>query len=219
MPEFVCKSCGASFPVPQRSLDKYPNWKPARCRKCGPAKGTARFGSQRKRGGGRGRMGAPAENLTLAQVLERYTEGPNYGIFTDGGCSPNPGPGGWGMVRVAEGVVIDQRHGHEDDTTNNRMELQALIEAYASLPEKAAVIVHTDSKLCVDTINTWAPKWERNGWRRKGGEIQNLERVQQLLELKRAHPACKLQWIAAHSGNRWNEYADSLSRAWQREQL
>ena len=99
------------------------------------------------------------------------------------------------------------------------MELTALIEAYRLLPADAAVTVHTDSRLCVDTITKWAPNWERNGWKKKGGEIKNLELVQELLRLYRAHPDCTLQWIAAHAGNRWNEYADSLSTAWMRDEL
>lgn len=220
MPDFVCKSCGSTFSIPQRSIDNYPGWKPARCRKCGPAKGSfSRRGGGGRRGGGRGKLGAAEENLTLDQVLAKYTDGPTSGIFTDGGCSPNPGPGGWGLVHVENGEIVRQDHGHEDSTTNNQMELQALIEAYRGLGEDAQVTVHTDSKLCVDTITKWAAGWERRGWRRKGGEIKNLERVQELYRLAQARPACRLQWIAAHSGNRWNEYADSLASAWRRSEL
>ena len=79
--------------------------------------------------------------------------------------------------------------------------------------------MHTDSRLCVDTITKWAPGWERKGWKRKGGEIKNLEQVKELLALHRAHPNCSLEWIAAHSGCRWNEYADSLATAWMRDAL
>jgi len=79
--------------------------------------------------------------------------------------------------------------------------------------------VRTDSRLCVDTITKWAPNWERRGWKKKSGEIKNLERIKQLLALYRAHPNCSLAWIEAHTGHRWNEYADSLAGAWMREDL
>jgi ribonuclease HI len=115
--------------------------------------------------------------------------------------------------------VLAQRHGHEAHTTNNRMELRALIEAFRLLPEDAAAVVRTDSRLCVQTILEWAPKWERAGWKKRSGPIRNLELVVELLQLWRAHPDCRLEWIAAHAGQRWNEYADSLATAWMREVL
>lgn len=219
MTSFSCQVCDASFEVPQAALDKYPGWKPKFCRKHSPKKDSSagRGGSKRAAGGRRG--ADREENLNLAQVLEKYTGGPDTGIFTDGSAVPNPGQGGWGMVWVQAGEVLEQAHGHAAETTNNRMELTALIEAYKSLPEDAEVTLHTDSRLCVDTITKWAPNWERNGWKKKGGEIKNLELVQELLALHRAHSGCRLEWIAAHSGNRWNEYADSLASAWRREQL
>ena len=120
---------------------------------------------------------------------------------------------------VEGGEVVAQCHGHDPDTTNNRMELTALIEAFKMLPEDAAITIFTDSRLCVDTITKWAPGWEKKGWKKKSGPIKNLELVQELLALYRAHPDCALEWIAAHSGNRWNEYADSLATAWRRDEL
>ena len=154
-----------------------------------------------------------------AQVLEKYTDGPQSGVFTDGSSVPNPGPGGWGLVWVADGKIREERHGHDPETTNNRMELKALIEAYRLLPENAAVVVHTDSKLCADTLNLWAANWERRGWKRKGPPIKNLELVKELWCLFQAHPDCRLEWIRAHSGYLWNEYADSLATAWLRDEL
>lgn len=216
-PTFACQVCSDSFEVPQSALDKYPGWSPKFCRTHSPKKSS---GSQKSARPSRKPRGTKAEeNLPLAQVLERYSAGPDTGIFTDGSSVPNPGPGGWGVVWVEGGEVREQRHGEDSQTTNNRMELQALIEAYKLLPETAAVTVHTDSRLCVDTITKWAPNWEKKGWTKKGGPIKNLELVQELLALFRAHPHCPLQWIAAHSGNRWNEYADSLATAWMRDEL
>lgn len=207
MTSFACKVCGASFEVAKASLAKYAGWEPKYCREHSPSK---------KR---RAKTAAREENLTLKQVLARYEKGPTEGVFTDGSSVPNPGPGGWGVVWVEGGEVRAQEHGHDPDTTNNRMELRALIEAYKLLPEDAEVVLHTDSRLVVDTITKWAAGWEKKGWKRKGGPIANLELVQELLALDRAHPRCRLEWIAAHSGNRWNEYADSLSTAWTRDEL
>ena len=124
-----------------------------------------------------------------------------------------------GVVWVEGGEIQDQQHGHDPDTTNNRMELRALIAAFTMLPKDAAAVVLTDSRLCVDTITKWAPDWERRGWKRKAGPIKNLELVQQLLAAYRMHPTCELRWVVAHAGNRWNEYADSLATAWMRTEL
>ena len=157
--------------------------------------------------------------LTLSEVLDRYREGPQDGLFTDGGARPNPGPGGWGVVQVSGGSIVTQKHGHEAETTNNRMELTALIEAYKLLPTDAVTDIYSDSELCVNTINKWAPAWEKRGWKRKDGPIKNLELVQQLYALHRAHKDVTLKWIKAHNGWLWNEYADSLATAWCRRAL
>lgn len=156
---------------------------------------------------------------TLEEVLRRFTAGPQSGIFTDGGARPNPGPGGWGMVWVEDGKIIEARHGHESNTTNNRMELTALIEAFRLAPADKALEIFSDSELCVNTINQWAASWERNGWRRKSGAIKNLELVQELYALSKQKPLLKLKWIKAHNGWLWNEYADSLASAWARGNL
>ena len=208
MPSFQCQVCQTAFEVPRKALDKYPGWTPKYCREHSPRKGTKTQ-----------RAVSREEDLTRAEVLAKYTGGPETGVFTDGSSSPNPGPGGWGFVWAEGGEVRAERYGRDEQTTNNRMELTALIEAYKLLPEDAAVSVITDSQLCVNTITKWAPNWERKGWTKKGGPIKNLELVQELLALFRAHPHCPLEWIAAHSGNRWNEYADSLATAWRRDEL
>ncbi len=219
MPDYQCCVCQKSFSVPASALERFPGWRPKFCREHSPKAATASSSRRRKRG--RPSAGRPEveENLTLAQVLEKYDGGPADGLFTDGSAMPNPGPGGWGLVWVEGGEIREQRYGREGHTTNNRMELVALIEALRLLPEDAAVTIRTDSRLCVDTITTWAPNWEKKGWKKKGGEIKNLELVQELLRLYRAHPDCALEWIPAHAGHRWNEYADSLATAWMRDEL
>ena len=164
--------------------------------------------------------GAPPDVATrekLAGVLARFHKGPTSGVFTDGACEVqpgrgvNPGPGGWGFVWVTAGRVEMERCGFARATTNNRMELTALIEALRALPEDAAVTVYSDSEICVKTINEWAAAWERRGWRRKSGAIKNLDLVKELWALARARPQLKVQWLRAHDGARWNEYADVLA--------
>lgn len=217
MPKFTCTVCAVEFEVAQAALDKFPGWKPKYCREHSPnKKRAAGSAAKKKRRTSKRSATRTEENLTLTEVLDKYTDGPDTGVFTDGSASPNPGPGGWGMVWVEGGQILSQGHGHAPQTTNNRMEMTALIEAFQALPEDAEVTVHSDSRLCVNTITQWAPGWERKGWKRKGDPLKNLDLVKPLLALYRAHPKCKLVWIAAHSGERWNEYADSLATAWMR---
>ena len=160
-----------------------------------------------------------SELLTCDEVLARYSGGPVDGVFTDGSCEGNPGPGGWGMVWVENDEVIEQRYGTDPDTTNNRMELTALIAAYRVLPEAAEITVHSDSQLCVKTVNEWAAGWEKRGWKRAKGPIANLELVKELYSLANRHPKVTLRWIKAHDGSRWNEYADALASSFQRDAL
>ena len=154
--------------------------------------------------------------LTPQEVLARYSAGPDTGVFTDGSCEGNPGPGGWGFVWVEAGEVRLERWGTDPGTTNNRMELTALIEAFRALPEDAEVTVYSDSQLCVNTINQWAAGWERRGWKRKTGPIKNLDLVQRLYALAQKKNGITLKWIKAHDGSKWNEYADALASAYQR---
>jgi len=117
---------------------------------------------------------------------------------------------------VEDDRVRAERSGTAAATTNNRMELTALIEAYKLLPPDAEITVYSDSELCVKTINEWAAGWEARGWRRKTGPIANLELVKELYALARAHPRVRLRWIRAHDGSRWNEYVDALANAFMR---
>ena len=158
-------------------------------------------------------------DLTIAEVLENFNAGPQDGIFTDGSARPNPGPGGWGCVYVENGVVTSQAFGAEEDTTNNRMELTALIAAYKLVPTDTQLTIYSDSELCVNSLTKWAAAWKKNGWKRKGGPIKNLELVQKLYALYLQHPNVTLEWIQAHNGWLWNEYADSLATAWARDDL
>ena len=204
-------------------MDKYPGWTPRYCRDHSPKgraqgkKGQGRQGSSstRKRSSGT----RHEENLRVQEVLARYVDGPQSGVFTDGACSPNPGPGGWGMVYVLEGEIIDQQHGHDEDTTNNRMEMTAIIAGLETLEAETEATIYSDSQLCINTLNQWAAGWERNGWKKKSGPVKNLDLVRKAWALKQTRPHVKIEYIAAHSGFRWNEYADSLATAWSRSDL
>ena len=136
-------------------------------------------------------------------------------IYTDGGCSPNPGPGGWGFVVVENEGLLHESCGGEPDTTNNRMELTAIIRALEYLRQHSAqwdaVTIYSDSNLCVQTYNTWMNGWEKRGWKRSKGPVMNLDLVKQLSMLKKDSPKVSLKWIRAHAGQVWNEYADRLT--------
>ncbi len=221
MPEttFTCRDCGKSFTMKPEILARYPGWAPSQCLPCknrGKPRPQAKKPNKR-----RAPRGGPKEaHLPLQKVLANYTDGPHDGVFTDGACSGNPGPGGWGTVWVSDGEVMDQRRGHEGQTTNNRMELTALIAAYEMLPRDEEITIWSDSNLCVQTINQWAAGWKRKGWKRgKDKPVKNLELVQRAYNLSLARPLATLRWIKAHNGSRWNEYADALATAWMRDAL
>lgn len=224
---FTCTGCGDAFSLPAEVLERYPGWTPRHCRACrdassqGAGNGASRGGTGSPRGRRRGGAAASGveENLTVAEVLEKYDGGPQTGVFTDGSAHPNPGPGGWGAVYVCDGEIIDRAYGTEADTTNNRMELTALIAAYDLVPPGESAVVYTDSRLCVDTITKWAAGWKRNGWKRKSGPVQNLDLVRELYERAERRPELRLQWIKAHDGSVWNEYADALSTAYRRTRV
>lgn len=159
------------------------------------------------------------QDLTTSEVLERFQEGPTHGIFTDGSSRPNPGPGGWGAVFVRDNKLVEERHGADEWTTNNRMELTALINGLEMAPPDETLTIYTDSLLAVNTLTKWAKGWEARGWKRKEGEIANVELVRQAWELTQQRPKARLEWIRAHDGSRWNEYADALSTAHLRTEV
>lgn len=218
----TCRDCGTSFVVSPALRERFPGWTPPRCDDChrSASQGGSSGGGSRRR---RSRTGAArsggGEQQTITDVLEKHHDGPDDGIFTDGSAIPNPGPGGWGAVWVVDGEPVAQDHGHDPDTTNNRMELTAIIRGIELVPEGRPVVLWTDSKLAVDTLTSWAAGWERRGWRRRSGPIQNLDLVKQAWALVQARPEVELRWVKAHAGNRWNEYADALAGAWARDEL
>ena len=122
--------------------------------------------------------------------------------FTDGSASPNPGPGGYAVILDGAPVAL----GREKNSTNIRMEAQALIAAYKIA--QTGDTISTDSEFWVNVVTKWAASWKRNGWKKKTGEIKNLELVQELYELYCANPDVKLEWTRGHAGTDGNEAAD-----------
>lgn len=132
-------------------------------------------------------------------------------IFTDGACSGNPGPGGWGAVLVS-GKHRKEMKGGEPETTNNRMELTAAICALEALKRPSDVDLHTDSVYLRDGIDKWIQNWKRNGWRTSQKKpVKNVD-LWQALEVARARHNVRFHWIKGHAGHDENERADELAR-------
>jgi ribonuclease HI len=131
-------------------------------------------------------------------------------IFTDGACRGNPGPGGWGaLLRV--GGVEKELWGGETGTTNNRMELTAVIEALSALKRPVTATVHSDSQYVLKGISEWIHGWKRNGWKTADKKpVKNADLWQRLDELSRPHKI-KWVWVRGHSGHVENERVDQLA--------
>ena len=131
-------------------------------------------------------------------------------IWTDGGCKPNPGPGGWAAI-LRFGEVERELTGAERDTTNNRMELTAACEALEALKRPCQVVVHTDSEYVRNGMERWIKGWVRNNWRNAAKDpVKNFELWQRLLAAAKPH-AVEWLWVRGHSGNPLNERADVLA--------
>ncbi len=131
-------------------------------------------------------------------------------IFTDGACRGNPGPGGWGVLLRFKGKEREL-YGGEQQTTNNRMELQAAIEGLKALTEPCAVILTTDSVYVRNGITSWLANWKRKGWKTAGRKpVKNVDLWQALDEQNQRHQV-KWHWVKGHSGHRENEIADQLA--------
>lgn len=132
-------------------------------------------------------------------------------IYTDGACSGNPGPGGWGAILV-HGGTRKELSGGESETTNNRMELQAAIEALNALKRPCKVALYTDSVYVRDGITKWIKGWQRNGWRTAAKKpVKNTELWQALQAALQPHDI-DWHWVKGHAGHPENERADELAR-------
>ncbi len=135
-------------------------------------------------------------------------------IFTDGACSGNPGPGGWGALLICQGVEREL-YGGEAETTNNRMELRAAIEAILALKRPSKVRLSTDSTYLKDGITKWISKWKRNGWRTAARKpVKNIDLWRRLDEAIGGHEV-EWAWVRGHTGHPENERADQLARRGQ----
>jgi ribonuclease HI len=131
-------------------------------------------------------------------------------IYTDGACSGNPGPGGWGAV-LRYGDTVKELRGGEPLTTNNRMELTATIEALNALKRPCAVELHVDSQYVKDGLNKWIHGWKRNGWKTADKKpVKNVELWQALDAATQRHKIA-WHWVKGHAGDEWNERADELA--------
>jgi len=131
-------------------------------------------------------------------------------IFTDGACSPNPGPGGWGAI-LRFGRHRKEIYGGEPATTNNRMEIMAAIRGLESLTRPSRVHVHTDSEYLRRGITEWLPGWKRNGWKtREKKPVKNADLWARLDSVTRSHQV-QWFWVKGHAGHPENERADELA--------
>ena len=137
----------------------------------------------------------------------------DYIIYTDGACSGNPGSGGWAAIIFNKNNgQKSQRFGGEIETTNNRMELKAIIEALESIPKESRLEIFTDSKYVINGIESWIKKWKTNHWlgsNRK--KIKNTDLWEKLDTLTN-HFKIKWNWVKGHSGDKYNEEVDRLAK-------
>lgn len=138
---------------------------------------------------------------------------PQVAIYTDGGCNPNPGPGGWAAILLFPGQGPHELVGSEPDATNNRMELRAAIEALSSLPRPHRVEFHTDSEYLRRGITEWLPFWRERNWQTvEKNDVKNRDLWRALAEHAARHEI-NWHWIKGHASDKWNERADELARS------
>ena len=131
-------------------------------------------------------------------------------IFTDGACKGNPGPGGWGVL-LRMGAHEKELSGGEPDTTNNRMEMTAVLRGLAALIEPCAVTIHTDSRYVIDGMTKWIHGWQKRGWINASKKpVRNADLWHDLIEATAAHELT-WQWVKGHSGHPENERVDRLA--------
>ena len=132
-------------------------------------------------------------------------------IFTDGACSGNPGPGGWGAILRAGGHE-KELSGGERATTNNRMEMMAVIQSLAALKTPSEVTLYTDSRYVLDGATKWIKNWKKNGWKTADKKPVKNDDLWRQLEIEAARHEIKWQWVRGHDGHPENERADALAR-------
>jgi ribonuclease HI len=136
---------------------------------------------------------------------------PQVVIYTDGACSGNPGPGGWGAVMIS-GAHVKEICGGEPGTTNNRMELMAAIQALEALKKPCKVELHTDSTYVMKGISEWIFGWKKRGWKTADGKPVKNDDLWRRLDTARARHDVSWNWVKGHAGHELNERADALAR-------
>ena len=133
-------------------------------------------------------------------------------LYTDGACSGNPGPGGWGVVLLYKGVE-KQISGYASESTNNRMELTAVIEALRALKKPCQITLYTDSRYVMDGMTKWLAHWKQNNWKtaNKKSAVKNVDLWQELDALVQKYDI-KWVWVKGHNGHAENERVDELAR-------
>lgn len=132
-------------------------------------------------------------------------------IYSDGACSGNPGPGGWGAVMMS-GAHVKEISGGEPGTTNNRMELMAAIQALEALKKPCKVELHTDSQYVMKGISEWIHGWKRRGWKTADNKPVKNDDLWRRLDAARARHDVSWNWVKGHAGHELNERADALAR-------
>jgi ribonuclease HI len=132
-------------------------------------------------------------------------------IYTDGACSGNPGPGGWGAVLSYGGHELELYGGEATPTTNNRMELMAAIQALENLTRRSVVYLHTDSSYLRNGVTSWLSTWKRNGWRTASKQAVKNEDLWRRLDAAAGKHEVHWLWVKGHAGNPGNERADALA--------
>lgn len=134
----------------------------------------------------------------------------SYTLFADGSCSPNPGPGGWAAIlRNSDGedTILT---GYEKDTTNNQMEMMAILQPLEQLTEASKINIVSDSEYVIKGLTIWMHNWKSKGWRRKGGKIENLE-LWKRLHIQWIKHQITTEWTRGHAGHPENELCDALA--------
>ncbi|MBF13749.1 MAG: ribonuclease HI [Legionellales bacterium] len=134
-------------------------------------------------------------------------------IYTDGACQGNPGPGGWGAIIYYPTGETKHLSGGDKETTNNRMEMQAVIEALSAVSKSERVVLYTDSQYLLKGITEWMPSWKRKSWRTaSGSQVKNIDLWQQI---DHYHQSLDIEWrwVKGHSGDPKNEAVDALARS------
>jgi ribonuclease HI len=152
----------------------------------------------------------PAAETAATATARPAIAKPEVVIYSDGACKGNPGPGGWGAWLVSGGHE-KELWGGALDTTNNRMEMTAVIEALASLKRSCTITIYTDSEYVKNGITTWIHGWKRRGWKTADGKpVKNVELWQRLEALAALHQV-EWRWVKGHAGDPGNERADALA--------